>query len=50
MDSSRIILFSGDEANYIDQDQLDLTVKLSPVAFGPNSYEDVFRALNQAGL
>ena len=47
---SRILLFNGDEANYIDQEQLDLTVKLSPLTYGTTTYDNVFRALDQAGL
>ena len=47
---SRILMFNGDEANYIDHEQLDLTVKLSPLSYGTTTYDDVFRALDQAGL
>ena len=47
---SRILLFNGDEANYIDHEQLDLTVKLSPLTYGTTTYNDVFRARDHAGL
>ena len=50
MSSTSIIKFDGFVENYIDEEQLRLTVKLSPTQYGPTSYEDVFQALDRAGL
>ena len=48
--ASRIIKFDGIESNYINEKQLGLTVKLTPTQYGQTSYEDVFAALDKAGL
>ena len=50
MSSSRIVQFSGNESSYIDEEQLKRTVKLSPLSHSATGYEDVFRALDQAGV
>ena len=50
MSSTSIIKFDGFVENYIDEEQLRLTVKLSPTQYGPTSYEDVFQAFDRAGL
>ena len=45
-----IIHFDGNETNYIDEDQLELTVRLTPTEYGTLSYGDVFIALEDEGL
>ena len=50
MSSSRIIQFSGNDSSYIDKEQLKRIVKLSPLSHSATGYEDVFRALDQAGV
>lgn len=48
--ASTVLNFDGLESNFIDEKQVGLTVKLSPTQFGPTSYEDVFFALDKAGV
>lgn len=45
-----IIQFEGQEANFINENQLKLTLKLLPTEPGPSSYGDVFTVLDREGL
>ena len=45
-----IIHFDGNESNYIDDDQLEQTIRLTPTEYGSLSYGDVFIALEDEGL
>ena len=45
-----IIHFDGNESIYIDDDQLELTVRLTPTEYCNLSYGDVFIAWTDEGL
>ena len=47
---SSIVTLKGHETNFIDEGQLRLTVKISPTQYGQTSYDDVFRAIDKAGI
>ena len=47
---SSIVTFKGHETNIIDEGQLRLTVKISPTQYGQTSYDNVFRAIDKAGI
>lgn len=48
--ASPVVNFEGQETNFINENQMKLTLKLFPTEPGPSSYNDVFTALDKEGL
>ena len=48
--SNPIVRFDGIEANFIDEKQLQLTVKLVPQGLDSISYNDLFLILEKEGV